>query len=101
MMFVYVTFANIQEAEKIIASLLEQKLIACATFSEKESRYIWEGKIAQEKEIIAFCKTNTQKLSQLQAEIIKQHSYSIPCIIAIPAQANEWYENWLEETLTV
>lgn len=99
MLLIYVTYPNITEAEKTVAHLLNQKLIACATIFEVNSHYQWQGSIAHEPEMVSLLKTLPHKAQLIENEIVKLHSYSIPCIIQMPAKVNESYMEWLKNEL--
>lgn len=58
--------------------------------------YPWEGKIAEETECQLIVKTLEKHYAKIVKEVEKIHSYSIPCIIKIPATANEKYFVWVK-----
>lgn len=94
--FVYITNSSKEEAKKVALHLLDKKLIACANiFDGVTSLYPWEGKIADEKEVILIGKTIEKKYQTIVNEIEKIHSYSIPCITKIKVDPNEKYSSWL------
>ena len=99
--FCYITTSSKEEARKIAKHLLDKKLIACANiYSNINSIYPWEGKIADENEFILIAKTIEDNYEKIKQEVEKIHSYSIPCIIKIPVEVNEKYGEWLNEELS-
>ena len=52
MIIVETTFNKKEDAESTVNFLLEEKLIACATYKNVESTYAWEGKIENDEEIL-------------------------------------------------
>jgi periplasmic divalent cation tolerance protein len=94
----YITFPNEQEAEKIGKKLLEEKLIACYNLFPIKSAYLWNGKIENSEEIVGIFKTSTKNKKILEEKIISLHSYKIPCIIHLQWEANEAYENWINDS---
>lgn len=76
--------------------LLKKRLIACANISPIDSLYWWKNKITDEREFVVVAKTLESKFRKAKTEIEKIHSYSVPCIIKIPARANEKYFRWLK-----
>ena len=40
---IIVTFADEDEAERVVSELLDRKLIACAQMQDIRSRYVWKG----------------------------------------------------------
>ncbi len=99
MILIYITYPNQQEAKKMVTHLLQKRLIACATFFPVQSAYWWKGRIEQGTEYVSFCKTTEQNWKKVQAEVKKLHSYSVPCILKIPAEANSSYFRWLTSEL--
>ena len=95
---IYVTNKNLEEAKKIGNHLLEKKLIACVNYSPIESAYCWNGKIETENEVVALLKTTAEKWDAVKKEIEDIHPYDVPCIMKMPVEANEAYEDWIGET---
>lgn len=94
--FVYITNPTKDEAKSVAKHLLKKNLIACANiYNDVDSLYYWEGKLADEKEFILIGKTTEDKYEAIKEEVDKIHSYTTPCIIKIPIQANEKYAGWL------
>ncbi len=95
---VYTTFTEKEEAIKLCRILLEKHLIACVQIdSPVDSLYWWNGKIVQEKEHRLVMKSKQSLWDELQLEIIKQHSYDVPEILAVPVSAiSKEYEKWMQ-----
>ena len=54
----YSTINTIQDARKIVKTLVEEQLIACANIIPKtESIYKWKGKIENDEEVVIIAKT--------------------------------------------
>lgn len=99
MVLVYLTCKDKKEAEKISLHLLKKRLIACANIFPIRSLYWWEGKIAKGMESAVIAKTVSKKFKKIIKEVRKIHSYEVPCILRIEADANDDYERWaLNET---
>ena len=98
---VLVTGSNSRECARIARHLLERRLIACASLVPQiRSLYTWEGKIADERECLMVLKSSREMFSELQAEIEKLHSYSVPEIIALPIVAGSPnYLTWIAESM--
>jgi periplasmic divalent cation tolerance protein len=75
---VYVTASGKDEAVKIGEKLVSLRLAACVNvFDNVRSFYRWEGK-------------------ELEKAVREMHSYSCPCIEAIPVlHVNEDYAHWV------
>ena len=94
MTLAYITCKDQKEAEKISRHLLEKRLIACSNMFPVKSMYWWQGKIQNDDEVVIMAKTNEKNFSKVKAEAKKLHSYQIPCILKIDAEANKDYDDW-------
>lgn len=97
MTLVYITCRNEKEAVKISKYLLEKRLIACSNIHPIRSLYWWKGKIQDEKEFVMIAKTTEKNYEKIKKEVQKVHSYDVPCILKINAEANESYERWVKK----
>ena len=97
MTIVYITCRDEKEAVKISKYLLEKRLIACSNIHPIRSLYWWKGKIQDEKEYAIIAKTIDKNYNKIKKEVSKIHSYDVPCILKIDAEANESYEKWVEK----
>lgn len=85
------------EAEKIADCLLEKQLIACAKFVPIDSRYRWNGQIAESQEVLLLMESVADNFDKVEAEVKKLHSYdtfvlkSLP-VTSISKEAAEWLE---------
>ena len=81
---VLVTCASIAEARKIGRSAVEKKLAACANIVPGvESIYRWKGKVERAREVLVVMKTTSNRLSQLEREVKRVHSYDVPEFIVL------------------
>jgi len=100
MIFVYSTFPNKEEAEKMAEGLISQKLAVCVNIFPIDSVYFEEGKIEKSGEAAAIIKTRKINFKKVEKFISKNHSYKIPCIIGIPIRkVSKKYFRWVKETL--
>lgn len=97
MILVYITCKDKGEARKISKHLLEKKLIACTNIHPIESMYWWKGKIEEDNEVVIIAKTKEENYSRVKEEVKNIHSYDVPCILKIKAEANEEYRKWIDE----
>ena len=93
----YVTFPGHDEADRIIKSLLDRRLIACANvFAPHRAYYNWKGRVENEPEIAAVLKTRKSYGSIIKGEITKLHPYECPCIVCWDIEdGNAPYMAWL------
>jgi len=97
MTLIYITCKDEEEAVKISKHLLGEKLIACSNMHPIRSMYFWKGKIQDEKEVVIIAKTLEKNYGKIKEEVSKLHSYDVPCILKIDAEANESYDKWVNE----
>jgi len=93
--WVYVTASNLDEARRLARILVEERLAACANVWEKvTSFYWWEGRLEEDQEAVLVLKTREEILQRLITRVKELHSYTCPCIVALPIQTG--FEPFLE-----
>ena len=95
--FVYMTFPSLKEASAVAEALVAEDIIACANLIPKiVSIYKWEGKINNAEEAVLIAKTAADKWDDLEKRVKELHSYTCPCITAIPiTKGNPDFLNWV------
>ena len=92
------TLPSQDEARRMAALLVEEKLAACVQLSAIESFYRWEGKIANEAEVLLLIKTRTALFDAAMARIKQTHPYSVPEIVGLPFSAGfAFYLDWIAD----
>ena len=101
MFIVLTTCPNLQEAESLAGTIVNNRLAACVqVLPQMTSYYVWEGEMQQESEHLLLIKTLPEKWDELQALITKEHSYSVPEIVAVDAErVSGPYADWLNSVL--
>ncbi len=96
---IYITAKDKKEAEKIANMLLKAKLAACVNIiGGINSIYRWNGKIARDKEAILIAKTKKSLVKKVVKKVKSIHSYSCPCIVALPiAGGSREYLDWIKK----
>lgn len=94
---VYMTASNADEAAKLARGLVEARLAACANIlGPNRSFYRWDGKVQDEGEIALIAKTRAALVDALTAKVKELHSYSVPCVVAMPiATGNPEFLDWI------
>ena len=94
---VLTTLSNEEEAVKLVRELLDRRLIACGTLAPgARSLYRWQGKIADEREVLVLLKTRSARVEQLQAAFKELHPYKVPELLALPVDTGlEKYLEWI------
>ena len=95
--FVYVTCANAEQAASIGRALVEERLAACANILPGvTSIYRWEGRIVTDAEAVLVLKSRADLIAALTARVQALHSYTVPCVVALPIEAgNADYLAWV------
>jgi len=97
---VYITVPNEDAAQKITKALLKDKLAACVSkVPGLVSTYVWKGNIDSSQEDLLLVKTKTSLMSELTANVKKNHPYEVPEIVAVPLleEGNPDYFKWIDE----
>jgi periplasmic divalent cation tolerance protein len=94
---VLTTVANADEGVALIRALLERRLIACGTMLPgARSLYRWEGKVADESEVVILLKTRSAILHALEKVFSELHPYKVPELLALSVTSGlEKYVAWI------
>ena len=89
------------DAEKIVKSLLEKRLAACAQIIGPMASYFhWQGKLDSAQEYLCLIKSRNDLFGELEAEIKNIHPYEVPEILATQiTKGGSDYLNWLAAEL--
>lgn len=82
---------------RIIASLVERRLIACGTLLPGAvSIYRWQGAVEEAREVVLILKTTAGRWDELRETYPTLHPYDVPELIAWPIAAGHTpYLDWL------
>ncbi len=102
-MVVLTTAASDEEAVRFIRTLLDRRLIACGTLIPgARSLYRWQGKVADEREVVIMLKTRSARLDSLRSAFTELHPYKVPELLALPVEAGlEKYLDWINGETTL
>src|SRR5262249_49880501 len=91
------TAPDAEKAAEIARALVEDHLAACVNIVPGvRSIYRWEGKLADDAEVLCVIKTARDRFDQVCARIKALHPYSVPEIIALPVvQGFAPYLEWV------
>jgi len=98
---VLTTAANKAEAERLARTLVEERLIACATMVPgAESIYRWQGAVEQAAEVLVLMKTTAERVTALEARLHALHSYETPEFLVLAVEGGSaGYLGWLAASL--
>jgi periplasmic divalent cation tolerance protein len=93
------TVALQDDAERLAAMLLEEKLAACVQILKIESHYVWKGEANHAPELMLLVKTRASLFESVTARLAAEHPYEIPEIVATPFAAGlPGYFGWIAES---
>src|SRR6516162_877448 len=95
---VLVTCATLDEARKIAREVVEKRLAACVNIVTHaiESFYTWKEKVEDSSEYLLIIKTSTERVAELESEVLRLHSYDTPEFVVLPIVSGyEAYLSWL------
>jgi len=99
MILLYTTLPTKEEAEDLVRTLLNEKLIVCANMHSASSMYLWQSTIEHSSEIITLLKTSKEKQEKTIKRIKELHSYEVPCIFSTSVEVNKAYQKYLEKEI--
>jgi periplasmic divalent cation tolerance protein len=99
---VLTTTANLEEAERLARTLVEERLAACATLVPTvRSIYRWQGRVEDSTETMLLIKTSFEQLAALEARLYALHSYETPEFLVLGVDAGSvGYLDWLMASLS-
>jgi periplasmic divalent cation tolerance protein len=98
---VLTTAADPDEAGRLAHTLVEERLIACATLIPSvRSIYRWQGEVEDSTETLLLLKTGAQQVAALEARLKTLHSYDTPEFLVLPVESGSHaYLEWLQTGL--
>ncbi len=96
-----ITTANAAEAQRVSRRLLEQRKAACVNIiSGVDSLFWWNDKLNSAQESLLVVKTEASLLPGIITLVKKEHSYTVPEIIALPIiGGNPDYLKWIDKEI--
>jgi periplasmic divalent cation tolerance protein len=93
------TTASPEEARRIGTALVGERLAACVNIIPgMTSIYRWQGRIEEGQETVLVAKTRQEQVPALTERVKAMHSYTVPCVVALPmAGGNPDFLRWIEE----
>ena len=94
---VLTTLSSPEEAVTFVRALLDRRLVACGTLLPgARSLYRWEGKVADESEVVVLLKTRSAVLHALERAFEELHPYKVPELLALSVTSGlEKYVGWI------
>lgn len=96
-----VTTVDSQEAaEKVAATVLQERLAACVQIVPCRSMYHWQGTIETAAEFLCVMKSRSDLLAELENVVAGAHPYEVPELLATEVLwSGKAYEGWMNGEL--
>ncbi len=87
----------VDDARSIARAIVEARVAACVNVVPRvESVYWWDGAVQEGDEVGLIAKTRADRVEAVIARVKELHSYSCPCVVALPIVAgNPDYLAWI------
>lgn len=96
----FLTCANVKEAETIGQRLLEKRLVVCVKKLPVSSASRWKGRIERAEEVLLLLESIAEDFSAIEREVKKLHSFETFVLVSIPVQrASKGVLAWMREEL--
>jgi len=94
---IYVTAGSREQAVSLGRALVEARLAACANVvAGVTSLYWWQGAVQEDSEAVLIAKTRADLVEAVIAKVTELHSYSCPCVVALPlVGGNPAFLDWI------
>lgn len=98
----YMTAGSAEEARRIGAALVDERLAACANVIDgMTSIYRWEGAVRNDSEAVLIAKTRRDLVDDVVTRVKALHSYTCPCVVALPVVGgNPAFLDWIGQETT-
>lgn len=98
---VLTTAADIDEANRLARTLVDERLVACASLVPSvQSLYRWQGELESATETLLLLKTTSEQLAALEKRLHALHSYATPEFLVVRVEAGSpGYLEWLQASL--
>jgi uncharacterized protein involved in tolerance to divalent cations len=96
---VFISSENQEQADAILNSLLEKKLVTGGQFINTPARFLWKGNIVS-RDYCTITSSTTEKHKAIVIEDVKQNSLEdVPMLRFFEFSGNEELLKWIDETL--
>lgn len=93
----YTLVENLEQAQKIARTLVEEKLAACVNIIPNVlSVYVWDDKLQESTELGLVIKSSTADPKALIARLKDLHPYQLPAISSFETESTPEYEAWVD-----
>jgi uncharacterized protein involved in tolerance to divalent cations len=97
---VYISAENKEQADKILNSLLEKKLVTGGQFLNSPARFLWKGEINNMDEYVTITSFTKEVRKMAIIDDVRQTSAEeVPMIQFIEFEGNDELFKWIDSTI--
>jgi uncharacterized protein involved in tolerance to divalent cations len=97
---VKISAENQEQADKILNSLLEKKLITGGQLIKQPARFLWKGKVQDMDYITITSYTTDKHKDAVMEDVRKMSAEEVPMMtFTLPDDINQELRDWIDETL--
>jgi uncharacterized protein involved in tolerance to divalent cations len=96
---VFISAENQKQADKILNSLLNKKLVTGGQFLQSAARFLWKGKINEMEYNTITSFTRSDKKQAVIKDIESTSEEEVPMVRFITIELNQKLARWIDETL--
>ena len=98
---VKISAENQEQADKILNSLLEKKLVTGGQFLHAPARFLWKGKVQDMDYITITSYTTDRHKDKVMEDVRKTTTEEVPMMtFTLPDDMNKELRDWIDSTLT-
>jgi uncharacterized protein involved in tolerance to divalent cations len=98
---VKISAENQEQADKILNSLLEKKLVTGGQFIHAPARFLWKGKMQDMDYITITSYTTDRHKDAVMEDVRKTSAEEVPMMtFTLPDDINQELRDWIDETLS-
>jgi uncharacterized protein involved in tolerance to divalent cations len=87
------------QADTILNSLLEKKLVTGGQFIATPSRFLWKGKVIDQEYVTITSYTVDKHRAAITEDVRKTSIEEVPMIVFLPMEGNDELLRWIEDTV--
>ncbi len=101
-MIALTTVAGAEDADRMAATLVGERLAACVNVTAVRSTYRWQGGVEVEEERLLVIKTTRARWPELRRRLPELHEYDVPELVALDvADGLDPYLDWVASSCSV
>ena len=99
---VLMTAPDVETGERMSATLVAERLAACANVLPGViSVYWWEEEVQRDDEALVILKTTDERVEALTARAVELHPYEVPEVLVLPVVSGHGpYLDWVRREVT-